>query len=449
MGRPISRKPARTIAGSRKAYSQRGKFMSVGVRQNKDIERGPASIRLSGIEGLRGLAAGVVVFHHVASYLSGKDAGVLFEVSKLCAHGLTLFFALSGFLLFKPFVEAIIGGAAAPSLKRYAMNRAVRIYPAYIVILVTVSVFIGAAFTGGAPELNMPDPVGFIHDPVMLIVNALIIQTYVPGFILTGIGPAWSLTAEVLFYFLLPVICWCMRRLVAAGVSKWVAILTPIGVLIATGITITIWAAGLKSGLDPLAKYEASWGQTWSAVLERSFFGQADLFAYGMLAAVALVVLRTGGISMIVQPKVLITGCAVSGLVVLSLLAVPTLFGNAIGVAAGLLILGVTVPFMRQSRNRNSLASILEIAPLRYLGLISYSVYLWHVPVIWWLRERGFTAGPDPEGLLLNTVLIAFTTLALAVVTFHVLENPAMKMNRKWQKTRLVPSSFSQGRRAL
>src|SRR5882762_1926129 len=82
--------------------------------------------RLIGIEGLRALAATSVLDHHTVTHAPFKaELGAIgqWAVPNL-ASGLTLFFALSGFLLYRPFASAVIRGEALPSTRAYLRNRA-------------------------------------------------------------------------------------------------------------------------------------------------------------------------------------------------------------------------------------------------------------------------------------------------------------------------------------
>ena len=89
--------------------------------------------RVASLTGVRALAAILVVATH-AAYTTGKYThgyvGLLFSRMEI---GVPIFFVLSGFLLFGPWVRGLASGAAAPSLRRYARNRVRRIMPAYVV----------------------------------------------------------------------------------------------------------------------------------------------------------------------------------------------------------------------------------------------------------------------------------------------------------------------------
>jgi peptidoglycan/LPS O-acetylase OafA/YrhL len=74
----------------------------------------------------------------------------------------------------------------------------------------------------------------------------------------------------------------------------------------------------------------------------------------------------------------------------------------------------------------------LELPALRRIGLCSYSVYLWHFPVVWWLRqhlEASHYAGLG--GLVRSGLLVAVPTLVLAALTYRFVELPAMRRKRR------------------
>ena len=108
----------------------------------------PARVRtlLPGIEGLRGVAAVAVLLYHVQRQLARPttDVPLVGEVA-FFSHGVTLFFVLSGFLLFLPFARSLIDGGPLPRLSRYAANRALRVFPGYIVVLLLVSLVLRVA----------------------------------------------------------------------------------------------------------------------------------------------------------------------------------------------------------------------------------------------------------------------------------------------------------------
>lgn len=120
------------------------------------------------LDGLRAVAALMVFFHHATpgTYLGGWDAGLM------------VFFALSGYLLYRPFV------AGPVDLRKYAIRRLLRIYPAYLVAAVGIALLHDYPF----------EPVG-----VLTMSNTPVIV-------------AWTLQIEVVFYATLPLLALVARN---------------------------------------------------------------------------------------------------------------------------------------------------------------------------------------------------------------------------------------------
>src|ERR671914_1995010 len=94
--------------------------------------------RLAGIEGVRGLAALSVVIYHVWRFT--QDGVPFSPLLQYFWLGVTAFFVLSGFLLYRPFAAATLAARPRPSLVRYARSRFLRIVPAYYVGLTVLLV---------------------------------------------------------------------------------------------------------------------------------------------------------------------------------------------------------------------------------------------------------------------------------------------------------------------
>jgi peptidoglycan/LPS O-acetylase OafA/YrhL len=118
--------------------------------------------------------------------------------------GVTLFFSLSGFLLYRPMAESIIEGRPRPSLGAYLRNRGLRILPAYWLILLVLGLGLGAGVIRlSSTQMGLGSLAG---DPSLLVKNVFLAQNYFPASLTTGIPPAWSLAVEVVFYLTLPLL---------------------------------------------------------------------------------------------------------------------------------------------------------------------------------------------------------------------------------------------------
>jgi peptidoglycan/LPS O-acetylase OafA/YrhL len=304
------------------------------------------------------------------------------------AAGVLLFFTLSGFLLYRPLAASVLRQAPRPTVRRYLRNRALRIFPAYLVILLVVAVLLPAALMGRSPpgsELGR-----LSGNPAVLLSNLALVQNYLPRSIDTGIGPAWSLAVELVFYLLLPVLGWlaaiCARRAASPRIRTGAA-LVPVAVVIAIGLSGSV-----------AATYVVPPGSgAWHLGVVRSFWYHADLFELGMALAVLRVNLEDGRLRLPAWWRVAAAASLV-GVTVLTVIltdrelidqyqgALP--YETLVTLACALLLALVVLP-----AGEPALARVLEARPFVAVGLISYSLFLWHEPVVRWLQLHGWTLG--------------------------------------------------------
>ena len=395
-----------------------------------DPSTGP---RLDGIQGLRAAAALSIVTFHVARHSAPEGRGfglVSFDrwVVPQLALGVTLLLLLSGFLLYRPFASALVNQTPVPNLRRYLVNRGVRIFPAYwVILLVTVFIFHSAlVWADGLLE------VGDLADhPGVFFLNVFLLQGFVPVGVLTGIGPAWALTAVVTFYAVLPLLVLLAVRLAAYSSSRQgrtLAALAPALALIAFGLVgKAISAFVVPPGPD------GGWGSDWHSVIERSFVANADIFGFGVAVAVVHVLMTDRRR----YPRWLPLALLLAALMI----ALPTtkFLENEVGAAglsnsaydtlmaaAGALVLLFVVLPTRSNANRSRpLTRLLETRYIVALGVVSYSLFLWHEPVIYLLREGGVTRA-GPSGFLMNEALVLTLAVVLSVCTYQYLERPAL-----------------------
>jgi peptidoglycan/LPS O-acetylase OafA/YrhL len=147
------------------------------------------------LEAFRGLAAVMVVFTHVG-FISGVGvAGAWAGWLSRLDFGVALFFLLSGFLLFRPFVQAAYGRRPPVAVRAYLRRRYLRIYPAFLAVL---------AFD------YLITPKARAADGALWWQTLLMTQNYSVYFLnqLPGLVQAWSLAVEVSFYLALPLLAW-------------------------------------------------------------------------------------------------------------------------------------------------------------------------------------------------------------------------------------------------
>jgi peptidoglycan/LPS O-acetylase OafA/YrhL len=397
--------------------------------------------RLLGIEGLRAAAALSVMLGHFNLHLVPDEvvSPALQKVLNVAGQGLTLFFVLSGFLLFGPFLSAASRGASF-NISQYFLNRFLRIYPAYVVIFAITALVLGLAYTkavsaGDAGVEGTADTIGRMTDPGTIAANLLLLHTLTPWTIKTGLGVSWSLTAEICFYLVLPLLAAMAVRLSRRLGLNSSAVIISLG-MIAVGLVCRIIGNAQVHG-DAATQFYLQWGGNWLAVYLRSILCQADLFGVGMLALVAF---RHSATISDADTRIWfrrsLYGAALLGL---ALSRIEHEFGFAVFFAALLLI--VTTP--AAAGRTNWLLSILEWPPIRWLGVISYSFYLWHLPVIWgvykWqLHEKR----PDTlPAIVMTYALVLAITTALSTITYLLVERPALLLKSKPNRVRPAPAT--------
>ena len=397
--------------------------------------------RLPGIEGLRALAAcSVLVYHSWAlSSPSGRpvDLGIFARSVPDLAFGVTLFFALSGFLLYRPFAAAVLRAEVLPSVRGYFRNRALRILPAYWVILLVSALLLETVLVRHGSHLRP----GALHGGGLLRA-ATFTENYAPRTLGSGIGPAWSLAVEAVFYLLLPVLAllaFALARRVSSAPWRRLAALAPAGTLLLIGLSGKVVARYVLPGAHN------EWGGTWHSVVELSFWGQADLFAFGMALAVLYAEVERKALRLPRRWRLWGWIGVVGGYALVRAAAPPDaqLSYSPVNTVMALvcaLLLGLVVLQTAQKRPQTFLLRVLESPPVVWIGLVSYSIFLWHGPVVRWLAGHDAVLG-GRGGFVANTLLLLVITLALSAVTYRFVESPALRLKSRRPSAEPVPQA--------
>ncbi len=353
--------------------------------------------RLHALDGLRGLAAFGIVVLHVWMFDHGDANGGFapqtaadMAINEL-RLGVVLFFVLSGFLLYRPFLAAARGERPFPALRSYAARRAARLLPAYWFAL--------AGSFALLAWLDHPLQTGAGALPVFLLFG----QNYLAETAKHLDPPMWSLAVEVSFYAALPLVGFLALR---AGPRRR-AQLALCGGLALAGIAYT--------ALSILH----AWPWTATATLPIHL----TEFAAGMAVAVLVHgrgLSRRAGIALLAGGAALVLGNAAwhelseGGSAAQRILRdLPAALGFALVVAAV-----AAAPL----RNRALVA-----APVRALGTLSYAIYLWHYLAIMYLRAEGWWPGDMTEALALTLAL----TLPVSALSWFAVERPALRWARR------------------
>jgi peptidoglycan/LPS O-acetylase OafA/YrhL len=381
---------------------------------------------------LRAIAVlGVVVFH-VFAVSGALDKPVIGDAAAMLgSQGPILFFVISGFLLYRPFVAARASGAPAPGTMRFARRRALRIVPAYWLALTVLAIFPGivGAFTGDWWRYYF------------------FLQLYSQDTVGAAIPVAWTLCVEVSFYVLLPFWAMALRRLrLGSGPSAWLrAELAALGVIALGGIAIQLAAARNVA----------------SDLLATTLLGESTWLALGMALAVASVSEDrrrsesplARGVSR--HPGLCWLGAGVAFAGITALLHPGGIFGivralattQQIAKTLGAIALGIALngllilPAIFGEREGGLPRRVLAWAPLAWVGLISYGVYLWHLTIA---QLLGLHADPrfSATGLdlvakvhhlttLIVLILTLAVTIAVAAASYYLVELPFLRRKER------------------
>jgi peptidoglycan/LPS O-acetylase OafA/YrhL len=358
------------------------------LRETQAVREVTAGERAHALDALRALAALSVMLFHFWVYTEPLPPGAsphtlgqdLFESAR---WGLLLFFVLSGFLLYRPWVRAALAGRERPRIGRYLRLRAARIAPAYYLALAGAGLI---ALAGSAPPMRLPTHGTW---PLFLVFG----ENFSDHSLNSLDSPMWTLPIEVSFYLVLPLLGLAALRL---GTGRRRQALIGVG-LVAIGIA---WAQ-LATGL---------WLQ--GAVLPQMI----PFFAFGMMVAVAI-----EGRSLSRRLcRWLVAGAAVAYLANLALHAWAPPAADAledIPVAAGFAAL-VAVGAAGEWFPR-----LLRARFVVWLGVVSYGVYLWHQPVMCLMGGHGLL----PRNLLLELPIALPLTLAVAWASWRFVEQPVLR----------------------
>jgi peptidoglycan/LPS O-acetylase OafA/YrhL len=363
-----------------------------------------------GLDSLRAIAAlSVFFFHAVGFYARGATEGNLIApyVARLDV-GVAIFFLLSGFLLYRPFVQARRAGRPRPPLVPYAWRRVLRIVPAYWVALTAATIVL--ALPGVFTLTGIPTFYGFL-------------QIYDKDTAFEGLGQCWTLCVEVAFYAFLPLWAWFVRRVApgrSLGAELWLlAGLAGVGVLYKA--LVLGGAAPLLSIFQPLLL---------------ALPGFLDHFAIGMALAVLVVGWEERGTWPAAVTRAPLLWWAGGAAVFLGVAAASGLdatpaeqshgeflvrhYSNA-AVALLLLVPAVT--------GLGLPGRVLGASPLRWLGTISYGLFLLHLPFLQWLSDRGLTQWESwLHPYLLWSIVGLAGSIALATVSWYAVERPALRL---------------------
>ncbi|MEE3852182.1 acyltransferase [Gordonia sp. LSe1-13] len=317
--------------------------------------------RVPSLTGIRAIAALTVCLTHAAFWTGHYTDDFVGRLMARFEIGVAIFFVLSGFLLFSPWVDTLTGERGLPSVGRYLWHRARRVLPAYWLTVIAVYVL----YLVYEPPDAVPTGTGWSG----FLRNMTLTQVYGAGYLHSGLTQMWSLAAEVVFYLLLPPLAWLLAVLICRRRWRPDLLLVGLGALMLVSPIWSVVVAG-STGISPTARL-------WAP----AFFGW---FVAGMILAVCRHLIRRWDPTLSVVVAVgafVLSGTAIAGEPTITpTSASATIVKHLLYVIVAVCLIGPLA--IRGSSDDDWWSRVCGSRPMVWLGEISYEFFLVHVIVL-------------------------------------------------------------------
>ncbi|HPK11558.1 MAG TPA: acyltransferase [Phycicoccus elongatus] len=359
------------------------------------------------LEGLRAAAAFAVLLTH-AGFLSGAvGRDILPGFLARMDIGVPIFFVLSGFLLYRPHARAVLGNLPAPALRTYAVRRAARLVPAWLLVLLGTLALV--------PESRTASKGAWVA-------NLLQVQSLRNEWDLPGLAQLWSLSTEAMFYVALPLLAWVIARRVKGRGAR-------AHLLALAGVALAAWTFRVVVALDWLPS-----GISWLRTLPAT----GDWFVVGMVLAVVTtdqaLHARAQRVVQAVPWHLYAAAAVVFWLLTTRAagpydLSAPTSAQHWVK-HLGYTVVGALVVAPSVLGARTALSRVLRWGPVTYLGRISYGVFLWHMPLMFAIR-RMLGLSIFTGGFWITVVLTTLAAVAVSALSWHLVEERVQRWSHR------------------
>jgi peptidoglycan/LPS O-acetylase OafA/YrhL len=371
----------------------------------------PGHPRFPLVDSLRAAAALAVVLTHTATFSGFSTHTWWGAIWHNLDIGVPVFFAISGFLLYRPFIATQMLGAPRATTGAYAWRRLLRIVPAYWLALTVLAWY-----------TNLPGV--FTHDWWRYY---FFLQIYSHHTLYGGISAAWTLCVEVTFYVFLPLYAAAMGRLTPAGDrrarTRWELTVLPL-LAIASLMLRAIDLAGPRT------------------LLTNTIVENFDWFAVGMILAVVSAAAQDRqrlprAVEFVRQRPVscwilaLVIYVVVARLVFYPVVATAGTLAEMPGkgmvrhVAFAIIAMFFVLPAVFPKPGGLP-GRVLAWPVLAWLGLISYGIYLWHGPLLGKLLDKGALSWAPHHTFLVLTGATLAAAVTAAAISYYAVERPLL-----------------------
>jgi peptidoglycan/LPS O-acetylase OafA/YrhL len=371
----------------KKIWSNMLSYMRKSLNKSSSMD-----LQIDSLDGLRGVAVLIVVVAHLSN--NGFYLIPHANFSGVGKYGVFLFFVLSSFLLSLPFFSRKSDALLSREVwLNYGMRRFFRIYPLFTVVLVLS--FVLTPLTGRFMQgKGFPYPISLDE----LFAHLALQQ---------GKHVLWSIPVEFKYYFLLPLVVIFLARVLKANV--WIGAL-----FVALGVALC----------------NALWPGSVAEIDEVALGPYLPIFLIGSLSALIHVRVSSSEFVAKKSSRNMMEIIALGAFAAI-MLTTPAFYGKIFGMAVpkdyfhtSFILYGVLWSTFLVSYLNGSgmIRKLLSCTALRFIGVISFSCYLWHAPVLKVIKTLSHGSGSIFLGYL-----ILITSLIVSVVSYRIFEKPFLR----------------------
>jgi peptidoglycan/LPS O-acetylase OafA/YrhL len=378
---------------------------------------------IASLTGLRYVAAVTVAIGHGSLALRHDWLAQL--IAQISSIGMTLFFVLSGFVLWLNYSLSFQHRPFAEALREFAIARFARLYPMYAAVVFFIVGWLMVWRGDGAPSLAFILTMTQAWFPVL---DGTMLVAVVPS-----LQHLWSISVELFFYLLFPFACLLLRGVKALRTIMMLALLNVAIFAVAISAFFGLGEPLLKTAVPSLTTDSMQWLTYYSPYLHVSQFlaGCIAAMIYQRLDAVPVGDRERRGVTALFW-------LSVAGLTIapIALFVQPMMPSSYFWIELGVrLDEVVSFSVILIAASRYGLARVLSSRAMVFGGECSYSIYLLH-PFLIRLAMIGKSETPAVPEFLFRLGLFVMIATAVAAVTYALIEAPSRAWIRRAFGTR-------------
>ena len=335
------------------------------------------------LDGFRGLAISLVVIGRFYEF-HGWSSEVRSVAQSIAHLGVLLFFVLSGFLITALlYRECSLTGSI--DFKRFYIRRALRLLPALLLFLSTVAFLMRLGLITDVPKIELLECFLYLRN---IFGHSL------------SLGHIWSLSLEEQFYLLWPITFFLLPRKRAPAMVAWLCIAFMIWRGVAIGVRLFPYEHGIFY-VRPYFRFDSILIGGLIALWlcsSKSSYSRLRKFVHGPWCAVLWVALFLWA-------------------------TLGERFSRALDITISEILVALVLSRV-VLRSDSLMARFCRTRWLRYMGTISYSLYLW--------QDLFISTEPPSWGLLRELPLAFVVPLAIAMASYHLMERPILRLKNRF-----------------